>query len=314
MASNVLITVDTELLWRPDAPRDCWQALYERSCEPAGVGLAFQLDMLARYGLKACFFIDPMPAALFGIDPVRRMVDTVLAAGQEVQLHLHPQWAAVTDGRATAPFALCDHDAKRQAALIAQGIDLLIAAGAPRPIAFRAGSYAANDATLRALADNGLSFDSSHNGAHHPRPSAIGLPPAQIAPVEREGVCEVPVTVIQTPGGLRHLQLCSVSSGEMRAALLHAAACDHPLVTIVSHGFELAARNGARPNRVHMRRFAALCRLLAGRRDMLPTRHFAEIADIPLDRPATPRRSGLIVTAMRQAEQLWSNLVEERRA
>lgn len=312
MAANVLLTVDTELLWRADAPRGCWEALYARSCEPAGVGLTYQLALLARHDLKACFFIDPMPALLFGPDPVRHMVDSVLGAGQEVQLHLHPQWASVIDGRPTGPFELCDHDDQRQFDLIGAGIELLIAAGAPRPIAFRAGSYAANDATLRAAAAHGLLFDCSHNGAHAPWPSAIGLPPAQIAPIRREGLIEVPVTVIGARGGLRHLQLCSVSSEEMRAALVHAASRRHPVVTIVSHSFELASRNGLRANRVHMERFETLCRDLTRWRDALPTRHFHEIADIPLDQPAVPMPENLLRTLARQAEQIWSNLVEER--
>ncbi len=31
----------------------------ERSFEPAGVGLSWQLAMLARHELKGCFFVDP---------------------------------------------------------------------------------------------------------------------------------------------------------------------------------------------------------------------------------------------------------------
>ena len=100
--------------------------------------------------------------------------------------------------------------------------DLLVAAGAPAPVAFRAGAYAADDATLDALAALGLAYDSSHNGAE---PGRLTLPLRQIAPVAHRGLIEVPVTVIDEGGGrLRPLQLCAASAGEMRAALDHAIA------------------------------------------------------------------------------------------
>jgi len=305
----VFLTVDTEFAWRHHAAGLDLQAVYRRSIEPAGVGLGHQLAVLARAGLKACFFVDPFPALAYGIEPVRRMVGTVLDAGQEVQLHLHPQWAD------PARFELWEFDPAGQAALIAQAAALLVEAGAPPPIAFRAGSYAANDATLAALADQGFAYDSSHNGAMAPRWSRTALPARRIAPVAHAGLVEVPVTVIEdAPGRLRTFQLCALSAGEAAAALDHAARHAHAAVTIVSHGFELATRDGLRANRVHARRFAALCAHLAARADVLPTAHFADRPPLALgrdDRPLPPSRWR---TARRHAEQLWSNWVEERAA
>ena len=52
-------------------------------------------------------------------------------------------------------------------------------------------------------------------------------------------------------------------------------------------GFELANRSRTRANAVHVRRFDALCRMLAERRELLPTAHFA-------DRPAL----GWMVTSL----------------
>lgn len=307
MATHVLITIDTELIWRGEGQRDDWRALHARSIDPAGVGVPYQLRRLAEAGLKATFFVDPMPACRFGLDPVKAMVDPILAAGQQVQLHLHPNWSAEGAG-----FELTDWDEAGQRDLLARARDLLVAAGVPQPIAYRAGSYAANDASLRALAAIGIQYDSSHNGAHHPWPSAIGLPPATIAPTSREGVIEVPVTVIADGGGLRHLQICAVSSAEMRAALDHAVAWAHPVVTIVSHSFELASRSGARPNQVHLRRFSHLCDFLEERRQDLPTAWFGDLAGVPLDASATPLPTHPVRRVWRQAEQFWSNHVEER--
>lgn len=315
MKTRVLITIDTEFLWQPERLADGWEANFARGYDPAGVGVPYQLLMLARHGLKACFFVDPMPACLFGIEPIRRMIEPIVAAGQEVQLHLHPQWTrARLDGSTTAPFELTAWDQARQRDLIFRARDLLIKAGAPPPSAFRSGSYAANDDTLRALASLGMRYDSSHNGCHHPWPSAMALPPNQIAPLIHREVVEVPVTQIVEGRRLRHLQLCAVSSAELAAALDHAASHRHAAVTIVSHSFELANRIGTRPNPIHVRRFEALCRLLAERRDELPTAFFSELGDMPLgqrDHPLPHSRGRLLA---RQASQLWSNMVGEHLA
>lgn len=317
MTTAVFLTIDTELMWRHHAAGCDLPTQTARSLEPAGVGIAYQLAMLARHDLKATFFVDPMPTMVFGLDAIRPVVESILEAGQEVQLHLHPNWtgARADDRTRHGRFELIEYNLDEQRALIAGARDLLKACGAPDPVAFRAGSYAANNETLIALADLGFAYDSSHNGADAPWPSEIGLPPRQIVPVKHKGVIEVPVTVIEdTPGSLRHFQICALSQGEMRAALDHAVAAGHQAVTIVGHSFELANRAGTRPNGVHVGRFEGLCRMLADVRDTLPTTQFRDRPTFPRESDATPLGPNRLRTRWRQAEQLWSNLVEERAA
>lgn len=317
MPTRVFLTVDTELMWRHHAAGLDIDAIAERSLEPAGVGIGYQLDMLARHDLKATFFVDPMPAVAYGLDPIKRVVEAILAAGQEVQLHLHPNWAAASDEDRTrhASFELIDFTLAEQRELIRAASDLLVAAGAPKPVAFRSGSYSASDDTLTALAELGFRYDSSHNGSEHPWPSAIGLPERQIAPVAHRGIIELPVTLIEDRvGHLRHFQICALSAAEMRDALDHAARAGHAAVTIVSHGFELANRAGTGANAVHVHRFEALCRMLAERSGTLVTSHFAGLPDLPLDHDDKPLGPSLLRTRIRQAQQLWSNLVAERTA
>lgn len=317
MPTRVFLTIDTELMWRHHAAGLDIDAIAERSLEPAGVGIGYQLRMLAEHGLKATFFVDPMPAVAHGIEPIRRVVSAIRAAGQDVQLHLHPNWAGASDAdRAVhASFELIDFNFAEQRDLIRAAADLLVAAGADRPVAFRSGSYSASDDTLLALAELGIRYDSSHNGSEHPWPSAISLPPRQIAPIEHRGVIEVPVTLIEDRAGhLRHFQICALSTAEMRDALDHAVRASHAAVTIVSHGFELANRAGTRPNAVHVGRFEALCRMLAARRGALVTTQFCDLPDLPLGRDDAPLGPSLLRTRLRQAQQLWSNLVSERAA
>ena len=78
---HAFVTIDTEFAWRHHVAGWDAAAIHARSVEPAGVGLSAQLALLARHGLKATFFVDPMPALVHGIDWVRRMVEPVLAAG-----------------------------------------------------------------------------------------------------------------------------------------------------------------------------------------------------------------------------------------
>ena len=313
MQAPVLLTVDTELTWRHYEPGGCWRANFERSIEPAGVGLTYQLETLARHDLRACFFVDPMPALVYGIEPISAIVAPILAAGQEVQLHLHPLWQAVAEERDPAGIELTSFGRAAQRRLIAKARDLLVEAGAPPPTAFRGGSYAANADTLAALADLGFTADSSHNGSHHPRPSVLPLPAAAIAPVRLRRLVEVPVTQIWGRGGrLRHLQVCAVSADEMRAALGHAAREHHPLTTIVSHSFELATRDGRRANAVVRGRFEALCALLGERRALHPTLSFAGLDGLPLGAPAAPMPHRRRRTVRRCAEQLWAGTRYER--
>jgi hypothetical protein len=312
--TQVLLTVDTELNWAPHARGASWQQNLAGAFDPAGVGVPWQLERLGDHGLKACFFVDPMPALVYGIEPIRRMVEPILAAGQEVQLHLHPVWQSVAEGIAEgARFELTCFEAEDQLDLIETARDLLMDAGAPRPIAFRSGGYAADVGTLGALLQAGIGFDSSHNGSYHPDPSALPLEPDLIGPADLGGLIEVPVTQIGDSGGrLRHLQLCAVSSEEIEAALRHALRKRHPVVTLVSHSFELASRDGRRANRLLCRRFERLCAFLAEHSDSLPTAHFADLEPLAAVAGGEPLPPQPWRRARRLAQQAWSNALYER--
>src|SRR5271157_1159704 len=95
---QVLITVDTEAwpyreAWRDeqlagDIERDIYGATPEGE-----FGLAFQCGMLRDHGLKAVFFVETLMASVVGLQPLRRIVETVRSyEGQTVELHAHPEW------------------------------------------------------------------------------------------------------------------------------------------------------------------------------------------------------------------------------
>jgi hypothetical protein len=316
MTTQVLLTIDTELTWRHYARGAGWRENLARSYDPAGAGVPYQLRQLTRHGLSACFFVDPMPALVYGLDPIRRMVEPIVEAGQEVQLHLHPFWRDLADGRRdNARFELTDFDPDEQYDLIETARDLLVAAGAPAPIAFRSGSYAVNGDTLRALARIGLRFDSSHNGTDHPWPSALPLAPALIDPAACNGIVEIPVSQIaRRGGGLRHLQICALSSQEMQAALRHAAHHHHAVTTIVCHSFELATRDGRRVNKLIRGRFDRLCSYLAANAGAMPTATFTGLRVAAATKAARPLPARPLRTAWRMAEQAWGTARYEKPA
>jgi hypothetical protein len=313
--TQVLITIDTELsaaLFQAGADSDTNFA-YSIACN--GHGIDWQMDLLDAHHLKGVFFIDPMPALVYGPDVVARIVQPIVARGHEAQLHLHPEWLEWAKDQPVGNRrgrSIGDFDFDDQVTLITLARQLLIDAGAPSPAAFRAGNYGANDDSLRVLAKLGIKWDSSFNPTFIGDPCQIGLGIDQIDPVERLGVIEMPVSAIEDrPGHLRHAQICALSSHEMTDALNHAAATRRPAFTIVTHSFEMMSRDRKRPNRSVIGRFETLCRTVAEHADL------SSSGFTPLDlSPATtmPERAppGYIRTAKRFAEQAFATLAYER--
>ena len=315
--TGVLLSIDTEFTWRAHEGGASWLENYQRSIEPGGAGISYQLATLAKHDLKACFFVDPLPALLFGIEPIERIVGTILAAGQEVQLHVHPMWTQAdrrVERAGPVRFELTQFSEDEQFDLVLQARELLWQAGAPDPMAFRAGSFAANEGTLRAIRRAGFRIDSSHNGSLMPWPCDTGLPETTVSPLRAGTLIELPVGLIDEGGGkLRHLQIGAVSLGEMRAALFHAEAEGSPLVTLVGHSFELATRDGERANDIVRHRFDSLCAWLASAADRFPTRRTADLLDVALGVPATPCPVSQVARLGRMAVQGYANLRYEGR-
>ena len=283
---------------------------------PAGV--PYQLETLDRHGQKGVFFVDPMPALVWGVAAIEDVVGPIREAGHDVQLHCHAEWLelAVPGG----PFAgMSGHDIKDfgfedQCRILDWARDTLVAAGAAKPVAFRAGNYGANDDTLRALAAIGIRYDSSHCPALVGKgASEIELGPDIRVPVLYEGVVEVPVGCIAaTGGGLRHAQITALSLAEMVAAIEHSVETGVPSFTLVSHSFEFVNRRTFSFNRVVGRRFERLCAAIENMPEVdmatynqTPPLGFAsqpEAATVIEPLPHHPLRTG-----MRMAEQVISN-------
>lgn len=274
--TRVFITIDTEyssgLYTGPGAGDRAENYTRSIAClTPEGpAGITHKLELLAQYGQKAVFFVDPMPALVWGVAAIEDIVAPILAAGQDVQLHCHTEWLGLAG--AACPLAsgmtgrnLADFPFEEQCRILDYARAMLIAAGAPKPVAFRAGNYGANDDTLRALATIGLDYDTSHCPALAGSGACrIGLGPEDREPVGRMGVLEVPVGAIGTlGGGLRHAQITALTLPEILGAIRHARDTGRDGFTLVSHSFELINRRRQAVNPIVRRRFHGLVKALA---------------------------------------------------
>lgn len=325
----VLITIDTEYssaLYRQGPGRDRTfnfdRAIACRS-RWGECGIFYQMDRLERHGLKGVFFVDPMPAMVWGQKAVDEVVQPILARGHGVQLHLHPEWLELADrnvapvggfGRNIAEFPLTD-----QRALLEYAIERLVEAGADRPIAFRAGNYGADDNTLRVLSSLGLLYDSSFPAGIARSPCAISLPPGQLSPVRHHGVTELPIGAIAARGGaLRHAQITALSRREMKEAIIHAADSGWPLFVLVSHSFELFDRTNGVPNWLVRRRFDKLCEWLETS-SVARSARFVDLPELLEPPPSSPEKLAPLPhqplrSAMRMAEQYVVNKLHSWRA
>ena len=318
--TQVLVTVDTELSALLHQRGVSLTANYASSilgeCDGGAFGIAWQMTQLERSGLKGVFFVDPLPALIYGEAWLGDVIGPIVARGHEAQLHIHTEWlrwvkespVGGRTGQNLADFSLED-----QKILLALAADVLTRAGAPKPIAFRAGNYGADDNSLRALAALGLAWDSSVNAPYLETYCRIGVGVDQVGAIGRHGVTELPVAgIYDRAGHIRPAQICALSAREMRDALHHAAAAQHPAFVIVTHSFETLSRNRVRANHSVTTRFKAMCNVIAAH-DQLSSAGFADLDPIALVSGTAARLSpNRVRTLMRIAEQAIATWRYER--
>lgn len=279
---NVYLTFDVEIWcggWQnldTRFPSSFERYVYGRS-KHGEYALPKTLEILDKHRLHGIFFIEPLFAARFGVEHLAVIVDLVRQAGQEVQLHIHPEW---TDEIRPLPFPGATHkrqhlsyySQEEQEVLLTLGKKLLNEAGCQSVQAFRAGSFAANADTYKALANCGISIDSSLNRCH-----AVSAPDLRDTtlfdqPSEIDGVTQLPVTVFHDGlGRFRPAQVGACSFMEMREALESALQCNKEHFVAVSHSFEMLRPDSLEPDSIVVRRFEALCDYLDRQRSLYQT-------------------------------------------
>ncbi len=293
--TEVCITVDVEFsiagaLTFPDRCRPVSDApVYGRIGEREH-GLGFLLDSLGAHGLVATFFVECLNPSYFGDRPMGRAVDRLLGAGQDVQMHLHPEWLYFRDPHWTETVATmmprpngscAGRTVDELVEFIRVGRETFERWGAPPPVALRTGSFHVDRSVYRAMAAMGLKLASNVGLAmYRPAEPALRLRGG----LHRiNGVLEAPVlTYTERVGGWKRPRLLSplsTSWPEMRALLWAARRAAISPVVLITHPFEFIRSADVQftriaRNRTVQRRFAALCRFLA--------EHTGDFATVPI--------------------------------
>lgn len=301
MRTQVCITIDTEFsiggaFADPAARRPIGAP--NVTCEVGGreQGLGFLLESFARHGTAATFFVETMNAHWFGEGEMGGLVRRIVAAGQDVQLHLHPCWAAFgdPDWRETvsvaAPDDNCDGRSEAELrGLIEAGLDALERMGAPRPIALRTGNLRADRAVYGAMRASGLGIGSNIGLAlSTPADPAIRLRGGRH---RIEGVLEVPVLTYGP--GERLLTITGCSWGEIESLLRQARRERVETIVLLTHPFEFVKGDRLHPtrqrrNRINQQRLERLCAFIAAHPDDFESTSFSGAARRWLASPDAP--------------------------
>jgi len=313
---RVFITVDVEL-WPTSWEnyrrefQDCYRRYILGDTGRGAYGLPFQVRMARDHGLRFTFLVESLFSCEFGRGPLVDIVGLIDEAGQDIQLHAHPEWvrhsaSPILDTGGRFTFAQFTLDEQR--CLIDAALANLREAGAKNVRAFRAGSFAANADTLTAVSQAGLKVDTSFKLG-----CDLGCAPMVEHEInaETDKLIEYPLSTYQDyPGGCRHLQLSACSFDEIAFVLESAWQNRWAAVVLLSHSAELLNEDRSRPDRIVVRRLERLCRFLADRRERYVTSHLSDgNGKSPLaGAPWSPIRSTRWRTVVRIGEQALRKL------
>ena len=320
---RVHLTFDVEV-WCPGWRRldETFAAAFERyvwgRSRLGDYGLPRNLDILRQHGLRAVFFVEPLFCLRFGQRHLQTIVDLILHAGQDVQLHLHPEWVdeiqpPLIQNISSKRQHLTDYDLPEQVALLTQAKATLEDA-AGRPVtAFRSGGYAVNRQTYAALSAVGIQVDSSLNATFDRTAGSLGANHSLLHRRVIDGVDVHPVTVFRDGRRrLRHLQVGACGFQEMRQVLDRAWATGVQDLVLVSHNFELLKPGGSQPDRIVERRFDKLCGYLATNADRFQVVGFDGIAPAcpaPVGAGHALLTAGVLATGMRIGAQALRRVI-----
>lgn len=234
-------------------------------CEVGGKeqGLGFILETLAKYECHATFFVEALNSIYFGDEPMKRVAERILAAGHDVQLHLHPLWQHFRDPNwqenlATDPDDSCAGRSREASAdTIASGLAAFRRWGVPDPIAIRTGNLKVDREFYAALEPFGIRL-TSNLGIGVFRPHEPGL---QLAGGRHwiGGILEVPVLTytdprIGRPDHQRCLTIAATSWSETRHLLWQARRAGVSPIVVLTHPFEFVKQWGFRYESLHRNR------------------------------------------------------------
>lgn len=251
MKTTFIVTVDVETRSHGDSGQDISGVI---PGYPGNFGIARIMDVLEEHQAHGTFFLNVYEMAKRGEEVVRSAARLIHERGHDLELHTHPRPMFDVYGMDQAPI-------KQQQSILEKGIALIEGWTGKKVVAHRAGAFAANTDTVRAVAAAGLRADCSLSaGSHVPVPLVAELG-ASNAAQRVEGVWEIPATCFdQVRFGPWHsrriLDIEGCSLPEIKRIVRWAVRNRLPTVCILMHSFSLS-RHG-KPNHRVVRRLSAL--------------------------------------------------------
>jgi len=276
---NVFITVDTE--------HSIGGAFGDPKLKPVGnekhilgkigtkyYGIPLIMDIAEASNLTLTFFVEVLSTCYFGEEETKKVCEYIVNRGHDVQLHLHPNYLNFTlDNPLEKKYSdfIGTYPIEKQVELINEGIEILIQNGVPKPIAFRAGCFAANEETLRALKAVGVLIDSSYNKTYLGDTCLLDNKGINDLTYLNE-IWEFPITnfvesIKLRPKRFKPLDINGVSFQEMKYILNQAKEGGPHNITIIMHSFSFLKPYDFQYNKVKPRwhvigRFENLCNFL----------------------------------------------------
>jgi hypothetical protein len=305
---KILITVDVEC----DHHHGYEKMVFGRLNDGSVFGVEYIAKTLSNHMLKGVFFFEPLGVNKYGIHGFKKAMELVLSHGHEIQLHLHPSFKG-------GPDALNAYGLEKQTNMIREGLEILKQCGIRKTKAFRAGSFSADQKTLKALKILGIRFDSSYNLNYINSNCQISTEKLMNWPFRICSIWEFPVTCFDWPGQrfkhqFRHTQIGAAGFNEIVEVLSKTDRLGYHFVTILLHSFEFinhGKKDG--PNIKNISRFEGLCRFLQSHAQRFQTVGFLELdldslGEEDLTPPKAIPRVGLLSWAKRNLEQLEKRL------
>ncbi len=276
---EVSITIDTEFsiagyFDNPEAYPPVAEPVVYGTVNGRDEGLGFLLETFERYGTDATFFVECANYFHFGDEPMRSVMQKIIAAGQDTQLHVHPIWLTFGEGDQFRQFARNDYCSARSFeelhAAFSLCVDVFQRWANRRPDAIRTGSLVTDETVFRVMQSLGIPLGSNLAlGVFEPSEPHLQFHAGRH---RIHGVTELPVFTyrdLNIAGRTRRksLQITSCSWPEMRHLLWKARRAGVENVVILTHPFEFFKKRNFRyteltRNRVNQRRLEALCEFL----------------------------------------------------
>lgn len=277
--TQICISIDTEFsiaghFNEPDVYIPLAEPVVYGSVDGKEESLGFMLETFDHYNTKATFFVECANYFYFGDEPMQTVINRLKAAGQDIQLHIHPVWLTFNDNPELGDFPQNDDCIGRSKEELTRAfsacIDVFQRWVGRKPLAIRTGSLRADENVYHVMRDLGIPMSSNvAMGIFQPNEALLSHDSGRHL---IHDVMELPVFTYQDSNiaGRTHkksLQITSCSWPEMKHLLWKARKSGVENIVILTHPFEYIKKRDFRyskltKNRVNQTRLQNLCQFI----------------------------------------------------